>query len=378
MAQDDATFGASGGEPTPTPKAAPPLPADFMSSVMARQDVQKMTNEQLVALVAALTAPDGQTSCPQLIRRRLFNTNLTATGGDHPTNCKHIEVILSQQTLPSDDENDDAPAPRDLRDVLKRKLEPEDGNSSDDTDLRLTLNAQKSQRVLTSGHFLKERPKRSCSDLRDKLNANMCDLRVLLIRSKPTDLRRQLERTKTPGNSTLPQNDDDAPTDLHAFLNSKRPTNRKHIEVILSQQTLPSDDENDDAPAPRDLRDVLKRKLEPEDGNSSDDTDLRLTLNARKSQRVLTSGHVLKERPKRSCSDLRDKLNANMCDLRVLLIRSKPIDLRRQLERTKTPGNSTLPQNDDDAPTDLHAFLNSKRVNSRPRLTLLWAALLPA
>ncbi|KAF2559168.1 hypothetical protein F2Q68_00015093 [Brassica cretica] len=66
MAQDDATFGAPGGEPTPTPEAAPPIPADFMSFVMARfarqDEVQKTTNDQLAALVAALTAPDGQTT----------------------------------------------------------------------------------------------------------------------------------------------------------------------------------------------------------------------------------------------------------------------------------------------------------------------------
>ncbi|XP_048615694.1 uncharacterized protein LOC125588405 [Brassica napus] len=50
----------------------------------SRQDkVQKTTNEQLAALVAALTAPDGQTSRPQLIRRLLFNKNPTAMGGNH-------------------------------------------------------------------------------------------------------------------------------------------------------------------------------------------------------------------------------------------------------------------------------------------------------
>ncbi|KAF2584055.1 hypothetical protein F2Q70_00036691 [Brassica cretica] len=117
MAQDDATFGASGGEPTPTPKTAPPLPADFMSSVMARQDeVQKMTNEQLVALVAALTAPDGQTSCPQLIRRRLFNTNLTATGGDH----------VSEDSEPNEPLPADAPQTwpnlATIRDITELKL----------------------------------------------------------------------------------------------------------------------------------------------------------------------------------------------------------------------------------------------------------------
>ncbi|KAF2541780.1 hypothetical protein F2Q68_00030730 [Brassica cretica] len=85
-----------------------------------------MTNDQLAALVAALTALDGQTSRPQQIRRRLFNTNPTATGGDHGApksngegdssadeeqlaNRRRIEVIFSQQTLSSDDENDDTP-----------------------------------------------------------------------------------------------------------------------------------------------------------------------------------------------------------------------------------------------------------------------------
>ena len=87
MAQDDAAFGALGGEPTPTPEAALPITTDFMSSIMARlahqDEVQKTTNDQLAALVAALTAPDGQTNRHQQIRCRLFNTNPTATGGDH-------------------------------------------------------------------------------------------------------------------------------------------------------------------------------------------------------------------------------------------------------------------------------------------------------
>ena len=87
MVQNDATLGAPGGEPTPTPEAAPPITTDFMSSIMARlahqDEVQKTTNDQLAAQVAALTAPDGQTSRPQQIRRRLFNTNPTATGGEH-------------------------------------------------------------------------------------------------------------------------------------------------------------------------------------------------------------------------------------------------------------------------------------------------------
>ncbi|KAF2580009.1 hypothetical protein F2Q68_00005597 [Brassica cretica] len=100
MVQDDATFGAPGGEPTPTPEATPPIAADFMSSIMARlarqDEVQKTTNDQLAALVAALTVPDGQTSRPQQIRRRLFNTNPTATGGDHVSDASEpYETLLA-------------------------------------------------------------------------------------------------------------------------------------------------------------------------------------------------------------------------------------------------------------------------------------------
>ncbi|KAG5383449.1 hypothetical protein IGI04_034919, partial [Brassica rapa subsp. trilocularis] len=227
MAQDDAAFGAPGVEPTPTPEAVPPITADFMSSIMARlahqDEVQKTTNDQLAALVAALTAPDGQTSRPQQIRRRLFNTNPTATGGDHEeaqkdngeedssadeeqtANRRRIEVILSQQSLSSDDENDDTPVLGDLRDVLKRKFESENDNSPKHNDLRTMLDARKSRRISTSNANPNERPN---GDLRDKLNAGACDLRIRLNRSKPTDLRRQLERAKTSSNNTqLSEND---------------------------------------------------------------------------------------------------------------------------------------------------------------------------
>ncbi|KAG5400372.1 hypothetical protein IGI04_014979 [Brassica rapa subsp. trilocularis] len=157
MAQDDAAFGALGEEPTPTPAAAPPITADFMSSVMARlarqDEVQKTTNDQLAALVAALTAPDGQTNRPQQIRRRLFNTNPTeetpkdngegdsSADEEHPANRRRIEVILSQLSLSSDDNNDDAPVLGDLRDVLKRKFESENDSSPMHKDLRAMLGA---------------------------------------------------------------------------------------------------------------------------------------------------------------------------------------------------------------------------------------------
>lgn len=79
MTTSDTSIGVSGDEPELKPPPAPPLTLEFMSSVMARlahrEEVQKTTNEQLAALVAALSAPTGQTSNPHPFRRHLFNTN---------------------------------------------------------------------------------------------------------------------------------------------------------------------------------------------------------------------------------------------------------------------------------------------------------------
>ncbi|KAF3525317.1 hypothetical protein F2Q69_00048312 [Brassica cretica] len=270
-----------------------------MSSIMARlarqDEVQKTTNDQLAALVAALTAPDGQTSRPQQIRRRLFNTNPTATGGDHisddsepnetllanhppvdssaneeqPANRRRIEVILSQETLSSDDENDDTPVLEDLRDVLKRKFESENSNSSTRNNLRTTLNARKSQRISGVDPDPEER---SNGDLREKLN----------------------DAPKSNG-------------EADSSADEEQRANRICVEVILSQQTLSSDDENDDTPVLEDLRDVLKRKFESENSNSSTRNDLQTTLNAQKSRRISAVDPDPKERLN---DDLRDKLNA--------------------------------------------------------------------
>ncbi|XP_013601251.1 PREDICTED: uncharacterized protein LOC106308657 [Brassica oleracea var. oleracea] len=100
--------------------------------------------------------------------------------------------------------------------------------------------------------------------------------------------------------------------------------NRRRIEVILSQQTLSSDDKNDDTPVLEDLRDVLKRKFESEDSNSSKHNDLRTTLDARKYRRISAGNPDPKERPN---GDHQDKLNAGACDLRIRLNLSKSTDL---------------------------------------------------
>ncbi|KAF2551922.1 hypothetical protein F2Q68_00035806 [Brassica cretica] len=334
---------------------------------------------------------------------------------EQPTNRRRIEVILSRKTSSSDDENDYTPVLEDLRDVLKRKFESEDSNSFARDDLRTALDARKSRRISTSDPDHKERLN---ADLRDKLNAGACNLRIHLNRSKSTDLRRRLEQTKKGSGKGGSSADEEQPTnrrrievilsrktsssddendytpvledlrdvlkrkfeskdsnsfardDLRTALDARKsrristsdpnhkerpnadlrdklnagsgegdssadeeqPTNRRRIEVIFSQQTSSSDDENDNTPVLENLRDVLKRKFEFEDSNSFKHNDLRTALDAWKSRRISTSDPDPKERPN---ADLRDKLNAGACDLRIRLNRSKSTDLRRRLEQIK-------------------------------------------
>ncbi|KAF2596244.1 hypothetical protein F2Q68_00010904 [Brassica cretica] len=267
-------------------------------------------------------------------------------------NRRRIEVILSQQTLSSDDENDDTPGLEDLRDVLKRKFESEDSNSSTHNDLRTTLDARKSRRISTGYPDPKER---SNGDLRDKLNAGACDLRIPPA-AKNANTRQEprqhapIDKNGRKDGYMYVVNENNVPVSTlvvrgegwnnegDSSADDEQPANRRRIEVILAQQTLSSDDENDDTSVLEDLRDVLKRKFESEDRNSSTHNYLRTTLDARKSRRISTGDPDPKERVN---GDLRDKLNAGACDLRIRLNRSKSNDLRRRLEQPKTSSNDT-------------------------------------
>ncbi|WZZ58396.1 hypothetical protein YC2023_058503 [Brassica napus] len=147
---------------------------------------------------------------------------------EHSANRRRIEVILSQQSLSSDDDNDDAPVLGDLRDVLKRKFESENDSSPKHKDLRTMLDTRKSRRISTSDANNNKGP---ITDLRDKLNAGACDLRIQLNRSKLTDLRRQLERAKD--HFQPPAHDTNISTDLRTLLDSKRVQTGQSLNVIM-------------------------------------------------------------------------------------------------------------------------------------------------
>ncbi|XP_048622678.1 uncharacterized protein LOC106393842 [Brassica napus] len=147
---------------------------------------------------------------------------------EHPANRRRIEVKLSRQSLSSDDDNDDAPVLGDLRDVLKRKFESKNDSSPKHKDLWTMLDTRMSRRISTSDANNNKGP---ITDLRDKLNAGACDLRIQLNRSKPTDLRRQLEQAK--GHFQPPAHDTNISTDLRTLLDSKRVQTGQSLNVIM-------------------------------------------------------------------------------------------------------------------------------------------------
>ncbi|KAF2618098.1 hypothetical protein F2Q68_00040418 [Brassica cretica] len=147
---------------------------------------------------------------------------------EHPANRRRIEVILSRQSSPSDDDNDDAPVLGDLRDVLKQKFESENDSSPKHKDLRTMLDTRKSRRISTSDANNNKGP---ITELRDKLNAGACDLRIQLNHSKPTDLRRQLEQAK--GHFQPPAHHTNISTDLRTLLDSKRVQTGQSLNVIM-------------------------------------------------------------------------------------------------------------------------------------------------
>lgn len=189
--------------------------------------------------------------------------------------------------------------------------------------------------------------------------------------SKNKERRAQRKATGRGRQNDTPQRDDEEETPRDngggdSSADEEHPANRRRIEVILSQQSLSSDEDNDDSPVPGDLRDSLKRRLAPENVSDTTRRDLRTTLDARKSRRISTNDGNNNEGP---IGDLRDKLNAGVSDLRVKLNKSKPTDLRRQLERAK--GQPQLPPPDTSVPKDLRALLNSKRVQTGQSLNVI-------
>ena len=112
----------SGEEPALTPPPPPPLlSSEFMSSVIARlahqEEVQKTTNDQLAAIVAALSASTGNS---QPLRRYLFNTNPPTPAEGRTTNPVDPTLQLAE-TLAAD-ASPTASDPSTVREIAELKL----------------------------------------------------------------------------------------------------------------------------------------------------------------------------------------------------------------------------------------------------------------
>ncbi|KAG5380479.1 hypothetical protein IGI04_028321 [Brassica rapa subsp. trilocularis] len=226
----------SAEEPELTPPQPPPLlSSEFMSSVMARlahqEEVQKTTNDKLAAIVAALSAPTGNS---QPFRRHLFNTN--------------------------------PPTPTDGRTMnpADPHVEPRQHATSDKNNRKngLLYVVDENGKKWNTFHRETDPPSESPRATATAAVAQV-DSAVGSSRTPPA-------LTK----SCKLHGDDDG----DASADEDQPAVRQRIEVIRAQPEPSSDEESDleEALDPSDLRTLLKRKITPTSSETPGPSDLRV------------------------------------------------------------------------------------------------------
>ncbi|KAG2298893.1 hypothetical protein Bca52824_035365 [Brassica carinata] len=87
-----------------------------MARLAHQEEVKKTTNEQLAAIVAALSVHAGQTSNPQPFRRHLFNTNPATPADGRVTDEPEPNEAPVPDTSPA------KPNPSTVREIAELKL----------------------------------------------------------------------------------------------------------------------------------------------------------------------------------------------------------------------------------------------------------------
>ncbi|KAG5376040.1 hypothetical protein IGI04_040636 [Brassica rapa subsp. trilocularis] len=237
----------SGEEPALTPPPPPPLlSSEFMSSVIARlahqEEVQKTTNDQLAAIVAALSASTGNS---QPLR---------------PTVAQVDSAAGSSRTPPG----------------LTKSCKLH-GVKGHDTSECKTLFAQFLS-SLESGEIKipPPKPKSENSWSRNKDRKNQ--------RKNQAKPRQDDQKPKVA--EQIPHQDDDG----DASADEDPPAARQRIEVIHAQPESSSDEESDleEALDPLDLRVLLKRKTTSTNDKTPGSSDLRVELNAKRTKHSLS------------------------------------------------------------------------------------------
>ncbi|KAG5400467.1 hypothetical protein IGI04_015074, partial [Brassica rapa subsp. trilocularis] len=379
----------SGEEPALTPPPPPPLlSSEFMSSVIARlahqEEVQKTTNDQLAAIVAALSASTGNS---QPLRRYLFNTNPPTPAEGRTTNPVDPTLQLAE-TLAAD-ASPTASDPSTIREIAELKLnfqqmthvEPRQHAPSDknnrkngllyvvdengkkwntfhrETDPpsespRATAPATVAQVDSAAGssrtppgltkscklHGVKGHDTSECKTLFAQFLSSLESGEIKIPPPKPkseNSWSRNKDRKNQRKNQAKPRQDDQKPKvaeqiphrddDGDASADEDPPAARQRIEVIRAQPESSSDEESDfeEALDPLDLRVLLKRKTTSTNDKTLGSSDLRVELNAKRTKHSLSPGSSLATTEGNPIVDLRDQLNARVSDLRAKLDHKK-------------------------------------------------------
>ncbi|KAG5396526.1 hypothetical protein IGI04_018340, partial [Brassica rapa subsp. trilocularis] len=331
----------SGEEPALTPPPPPPLlSSEFMSSVIARlahqEEVQKTTNDQLAAIVAALSASTGNS---QPLRRYLFNTNPPTPAEGRTTNPVDPTLQLAE-TLAAD-ASPTASDPSTVREIAELKLNFQQMTPATVAQVDSAAGSSRTPPGLTKScklHGVKGHDTSECKTLFAQFLSSLESGEIKIPPPKPkseNSWSRNKDRKNQRKNQAKPRQDDQKPKvaeqiphqddDGDTSADEDPPAARQRIEVIRAQPESSSDEESDleEALDPLDLRVLLKRKTTPTNDKTPGSSDLRVELNAKRTKHSLSPGSSLVTTEGNPIVDLRDQLNARVGDLRAKLDHKK-------------------------------------------------------
>ncbi|KAG2307193.1 hypothetical protein Bca52824_026941 [Brassica carinata] len=219
----------SGEEPELTPPPPPPVPflaSEFMSSVMARlshqEEVQKTTNDQLAAIVAAFNAP---ASNSQPLRRYLFSTNPPTTTDGVVTNEVEQIGTLAADVPPVAKHN---PAKQSTpKNTANAHVEPRQHAATDKNNRKNGLLYVVDENGKKWNTFHRETD--SPSESHQATSATAAAQSDLEEAPESLDLRTLLKRKTTPNIIESP-----GPSDLRSELNAKRSKHTSQNDALVT------------------------------------------------------------------------------------------------------------------------------------------------
>ncbi|KAG5407851.1 hypothetical protein IGI04_013970, partial [Brassica rapa subsp. trilocularis] len=313
----------SGEEPALTPPPPPPLlSTEFMSSVMARlahqEEVQKTTNDQLAAIVAALSAPTGNS---QPFRPHIEPRQHAPNDKNNRKNGLLYVVDENGKKWNTFHRETDPPSesPRATATAAVAQVDSTAGSSW--TPPGLTKSCKL--------HGVKGHDTLECKTLFAQFLSSLESGELKIPPPKPksenSSSRNKDRKNQQKNQGKPPRRPEAEDDDGDASADEDQPAVRQRIEVLPAQPEPSSDKESDleEALDPLDLRTLLKRKITPTNNETLGPSDLRVELNAKRTKHALSQGSSTASKGDNPIVDLRDQLNARMDDLRTKLDRKR-------------------------------------------------------